>query len=66
MYGYEVSRFLPLNEFKWIDPKGFYLNKCAKNSLKECVLEVDLAYSKELHKLRNDYFLALDKREIKR
>ena len=66
LYGYEVSRFLPPNGFKWIDPKEFYLNKYANNRLKECVLEVDLAYSKELQKLRNDYLLALDKREIKR
>ena len=31
-----------------------------------CVLEVDLEHPKELHKLHNDYPLAMDKKEIKR
>ena len=35
-------------------------------SLKGCVLEVNLEYSKELHELHNDYPLVLDKLEITR
>ena len=53
-------------ESNGFDPKGLDLNKCNKNSSKDCVLEIDLEYPKELHELHNDYPLAPDKREIKR
>ena len=43
-----------LNFFQQVDPKEFDLNKYTSNSLKECVLRVDLEYSKELHELHND------------
>ena len=62
----QMSKFLPTNGFKQIDPKECGLNKYARNSLKGCVLEVDLECPKELHKLRNYCFLAPDKIEIKR
>ena len=42
------------------------MNKYTNNNWKGCVLEVDLEYPKELHKLHNDYPLAPDKIEIKR
>ena len=42
LYGYAISKFLPRSGFKWIDPKEFDLNKYPRNSLKGCVLEVDL------------------------
>ena len=60
----QMSKFLPTSGFKQTDPKEFDLNKYARNSSKGCVLEVDLEYPKELHKLRNDCFLAPDKIEI--
>ena len=66
LYGYAMSKFLLTSGFKWIDPKEFDLNKCTSNSLKGCVLEVDLEYPKELRELHNDYPLAPDKIEIKR
>ena len=65
LYGYAMSKFLLTSGFKWIDPKEFELNKCTSNSLKGCVLEVDLEYPKELRELHNDYPLAPDKIEIK-
>ena len=65
-YGYAMSKFLPTSRFKWIDPEEFDLNKYTSNSSRGCVLEVDLAYSKELRELRNDYRLAQDIIEIKR
>ena len=40
--------------------------KANKEDLKESVPEIDLEYSKELHKLNNDYLLASDEMEIKR
>ena len=61
-----MSKFLSAGEFKWIDPKEFDLKKYTSNSSKGCVLEVDLEYAKELHKLHSDYPLSPDKREIKK
>ena len=60
-----MSKFLPTNGFKWIDPKKFNLNKHVSNSSKGCVLEVDLEYPRELRELHNGYPLAPDKIEIK-
>ena len=42
------------------------MNKYSSNSLKGCVLQADLAYSKELWELHNHYPLAPDKIKIKR
>ena len=39
---YAMSKFLPINEFKWINPKEIDLNKYTSISSKGCVLEVDL------------------------
>ena len=61
-----MSKFLPSSGFKCIDPKEFYLNKYTNNSLKGCVLDVDLEYWKQLYELNNNYPLAPDKIEIKR
>ena len=61
-----MSKFLLTSEFKWTDPKEFDLNKYNSNSSKECILEVDLKYPKELRELHNDYHLVPDKIEIKR
>ena len=62
---YTVSKFLPAGGFKWINPKGFNLNKYASNSSKSRALEVDLEFAKELRELRSDYPIALDNIEIK-
>ena len=61
-----MSKFFPKSGFKWIDPKEFDLNKYTNNSSKRCLLEIDLEYPKELHKLHNAYLLASDKIENKR
>ena len=61
-----MSKFLPASGFKWIDPREFDLNKYINNSSKGCVLQIDLEYPRELHKLHNYYFLAPHKIEIKR
>ena len=66
LYGYAMSKFLPTNGFKWIDPKEFDLKKYTSNISKGCVLEFYFEYPKELRELRNDYPLAPDKIEIKR
>ena len=50
-----MSKFLPTSGFKSRDLKEFDLDKYSGNSLKGCVLEVDLEYPKELQELHNDY-----------
>ena len=60
-----MSKFLPTGGFKWIDPNEFDLNKYTGNSSKEYVLEFDLEFPEELHRLHNDYPLDPDKIEIK-
>ena len=61
-----MSKVLSTKTFKWIDPKEFDLNKCSTNSLKGCILEVDLEYRKQLREFHNYYPLAPDKIETKR
>ena len=56
-----MSKYLPLNGFKWIDLKDFDSNKYSRNSSKGCVLETDLENSKELLDLYNGYPLTFDK-----
>ena len=43
-----MCKFLPTNDFKWIDPKEFNLNNYTNNSSKRYVLEVGLECPKEL------------------
>ena len=66
LYGYAISKFLPISGFKWRDPKEFDLNKHTSDSSRWYVLKVDLEYPKESGELHNDYPLALYKTEIKR
>ena len=42
LYGYAMSKFLPMSEIKWIDAKKFDLNKHKSNTSKGYVLEVNL------------------------
>ena len=64
LHGCALSKFLPTGGFKSIDTQEVDLNKSSSNSLKVCVLEVDLECPNELCELYNDYPLALDKIEI--
>ena len=65
LYGYAMSRFLPTDGFKWIDPKEFDWSKYISNSYEGYVSGVHLAYPNELHKIHNDFPLAPDKIEVK-
>ena len=60
-----MSKFLITGKFKWIHPKEFDSNKYSSNSLKGCVLEVDLEYSNELCE-SHDYLFAPEKIQIKK
>ena len=63
LHGHAMSMFLATSGFKCIDTKEFELNKYTSISSKECVLEVDLEYPKELGELNNGYPLAPYKME---
>ena len=43
-----MSKFLPTNGFKWINPKEFDLDKYTSNSSNGCFLEADPEYPKKL------------------
>ena len=60
-----MYKFLPTSGFKWINPNEFDLNKYTSNSSKEYVLEFDLEFPEELHRLYNGYALGPDEIEIK-
>ena len=52
-----MPNFVPTSRMKWIDSKEYDLNKYTRNSLRECIVEVDLEYLKELQELHYDYLL---------
>ena len=59
LYGYAMSRKLPIDGFQWMTPWQL------KNwSYHTCIVEVDLQYPIELHDLHNDYPLAPDHLQI--
>ena len=50
-----MSKYLQTGRFKWLNPVKFNLDKYDNDSLRGCVLKVDIEYLKELHELHNDY-----------
>ena len=67
LYGWAMSQYLPYSGFKWLGEKeisDFCLNSFSENSSIGYILEFDLEYPSELHKLHNDYPLAPEKLEI--
>ena len=59
LYGWAMSRPLPIKGFKWMTEKE--LQDWNNHT---CILEVDLEYSEELHDLHNEYPLAPERLEI--
>ena len=67
LYGYAMSSYLPINDFKWV--KNIHkiqqkLMNLKNNSSTGYVPEVDLEYPQELHDINNDYQLASEKINI--
>ena len=49
LYSYGMSKYLPTGGFKWLDRSNFTVDKYDEyddNSLRGCLLEVDLDYTK--------------------
>ena len=62
LYGWGMSGYLPYGGFKWLqNVDNFDVNSSSENSWTGYILEVDLEYLEELHKLHNDYPLAPEK-----
>ena len=60
--GWAMGKYLPYSEFEWLkNDDKLDVNSINKKSDVGCILEVDLEYPKELHKLHNDYPLAAEK-----
>ncbi|XP_068689838.1 uncharacterized protein [Montipora foliosa] len=67
LYGWAMSQYLPTGGFKWLAKNQIDkidLAQYKENSKKGLILEVDLAYPKELHDLHNDYPLAPEKVKV--
>jgi hypothetical protein len=59
LYGWAMSQPLPISNFKWIKPEDLPdINTISDDSKYGCILEVDLEYPAQLHKLHTDYPLA--------
>ena len=62
LYGWSMNEYLPYGEFEWLkNVDELDIMSINKKSDVGYILEVDLKYPKELHKLHNDYPLALEK-----
>ena len=66
LYGWAMSQKLPTGDFRWIpSPEYINLDSYDENSAKGLILEVDLEYPLELHRLHNDYPLAPEKMVVR-
>ena len=54
LYGWAMSQPLPTGGFHWVDVKPEDVSKLANYSEKGYLLEVDIAYPRELHDYHND------------
>ena len=62
LYGWSMSEYLPYEKFEWLENiHGFDVMSINEKNDIGYILEVDLEYLKELHKLHNDYPLDPEK-----
>ena len=56
LYGWAMSKKLPVGEFEWINPEDYKedIIKKYENDDYGAILKVDVDYPKHLHKLRSD------------
>ena len=57
LYGWAMSKKLPVNEFKWLDSNKIneeFIKNYNENDKKGYILEVDVKYPKKLHNLHSD------------
>ena len=67
LYRWAMSKILPVNGFKWIDNNEIneeFIKNYNENDNKGYILEVDIKYSKRLHKLYSDLPFLSERMEI--
>ena len=61
LYGWAMSQPLLVGGFEWVDIDPTEIHNLANQRDKECLLEVDVRYPKELHDSHNDLHLCVRK-----
>ena len=67
LYGWAMSKKLPVNGFKWTDNDKIneeFIKNYSENDKKGYILEVDIKYPKELHDLHSDLPFLPERMEI--
>ena len=67
LYGWAISKKLPVNGFKWLDNNKIneeFIKNYNENDKKGYILEVDVKYPKKLHDLRSDLPFLPERMEI--
>ena len=70
LYGWAMSKKLPVNGFKWLDSDKIneinedFINDYNENDNKRYILEVDVKYPKRLHELHSDLPFSSERMEI--
>ena len=67
LYGWAMSKKLPVNGFKWIENKEInedFIKNYDENNDKGYISEVDVKYPKRLHDLHSDLPFLLERMEI--
>ena len=67
LYGWAMSKKLPVNEFKWLDSNKIneeFIKNYNENDKKGYILEVDFKYPKKLHNLHSDLPFLPERMEI--
>ena len=64
LYGWAMSKKLPVNGFKWLDSNKINEKNYNENNNKDYILEVDVKYPKRLHKLHSDLPFLSERMEI--
>ena len=67
LYGWAMSKKLPVNGFKWLDSNKIneeFIKNYNEDNNKVYILEVDVKYPKRLHKLHSDLPFLSERMEI--
>ena len=67
LYGWTMSKKLPVNGFKWLDSNKInedFIKNYNENNTKGYILEVDVEYTKRLHELHSDLPFLSERMEV--
>ena len=67
LYGWAMSKKLPVNGFKWLDSNKInedFIKNYNENNTKGYILEVDVEYTKRLHELHSDLPFLSERMEV--